>query len=200
MQLTSACGWIYAIVWGLSFYPTLYLNYKLRTSDSISVDYICLNIGGYLCYSVSLLLQLYNPNVVSQFMAKFDGRRPILSKADLFYAFHGLFILFVLLSQIIFGKSIWGFHNERKHFKLHRLTKLMLLGIVIFLAGNWFLGAEEFRVLTIALNLAYFKIIMSLVKYVPQVIHNYRRKTMYGISKLQIALDATGALFCMLEL
>lgn len=200
MLLTTACGWIYAIVWGFSFYPTLYLNYTLKTSDSISMDYMCLNIGGYLCYSISLLLQLYNSEIITQFMVKFDGRRPILSNADLFYALHGLFILLVLLSQIIFGKEVWGFHNERINFRIHRLTKMVLLSIILFLAGNWFFGDEKFKLLTIALNLAYFKILMSLIKYVPQVVHNYKRKTMYGISKLQLALDATGAAFCILEL
>lgn len=199
MTLTTACGWIYAIVWGLSFYPALYLNYTLKTSDSVSLDYIFLNIVGYLCYSVSLWLQLYSDNVIAQFMVNFDGRRPILSGADLFYAFHGLFILLVLLSQIVYGERLWSFQNDRTHFRLHRLTKMVFVLIFVFLFGSWLSGDQKFKLLTFALNLAFFKIIISLIKYIPQVMHNYRRKSMYGVSRLQLSLDVTGAVFCMLE-
>lgn len=199
VDLGQLCGWGYAITWGLAFYPTLLLNYRLKTSDSISTDYMVLNILGYIAYSTSISLQMFNETVRFQYMKHFDGRMPILSKADLFYAYHGLILLLVLLSQIIYGNSMWGFKNERKRFKIHKLSKLVVILFIIFAIYNWKFDNEVFAFLNFALNLAYFKIIISLIKYIPQVLHNYERKSMYGISKLQISLDLIGSFFSLSE-
>lgn len=199
MELAYLCGWAYAIFWGISFYPTLYLNYSLRTADSISLDYIVLNILGYFCYSISIYLQLYNPTVREQYQEYFDGSLPVLSSADMFYSFHGLSLLFILCSQVFLGNQLWGFNNERKSFKLHSLSRMLLSTFAIFALYSWNCGDPVFSFLNFALNLAYFKIVLSLLKYIPQVIHNYKRKSMFGISRLQILFDITGSLFCFTE-
>jgi cystinosin len=199
MQLVSFCGWAYAIVWGFAFYPTLYLNYTLKTADSISLDYVALNIVGYICYSISILLQLKNDIVRNQYMQVFNGNLPLLSNADLFYSFHGIILLLTLLSQIIFGNLLWNFHNERINFKIHRLTRTILFILALFTLTNWLIDDPNLTFLNLAINLAYVKIIISLIKYIPQVIRNYRRKSMYGISKLQIMLDLLGAFFSFME-
>lgn len=199
MEFAYFCGWSYAISWGISFYPTLYLNYSLKNADSISLDYLVLNIMGYLCYSISVYLQLYNPTVRHQYQLYFSNRLPLLSNADLFYSIHGLTLLTILCSQVFYGNRIWEFRNERKSYKLHTLSKMILLFIILFVIFSWKFGDPTFSFLNFAMNLAYFKIIMSLIKYIPQVLHNYRRKSMHGISRLQIILDLIGALFSFTE-
>lgn len=199
MELSIFCGWSYAIVWGLSFYPTLYLNYRLKTADSISVDYVILNIIGYICYSISLLLQLKCVDVRRQYMQVYEGKLPLLSNADLFYSFHGIILLTVLMSQVLFGNSIWNFKNERINFKIHKLTRMVLAFLMLFCTVSWYFDDEKYAFLNFAMNLAFVKIIISLIKYLPQVIYNYRRKSMYGISRLQIMFDLLGALFAFCE-
>lgn len=199
MGFAYFCGWAYAIFWGISFYPTLYLNYTLKTADSISLDYIVLNILGYFCYCISVYLQIYNVKVRLQYQQLFDGRFPLLSNADLFYSFHGLALLLILASQIFLGNKIWKFKNERKSFRIHALSKLILSMFLVFAIFSWKFDDPAFALLNFAMNLAYFKIIISLIKYIPQVLHNYRRKSMYGISRLQIIFDLTGSFFSFAE-
>lgn len=199
MSLAYFCGWAYAIFWGVSFYPTLYLNYKLKTSDSISLDYIVLNILGYLCYSVSIFLQLYNQELRIQYMSFFAGRLPVLSGADLFYSIHGLILLLVLFSQIIFGNSLWKFHNERLNFKLNALSRLIFFSFSLFVVFSWCFSDPVYRFFNFVMSLSYFKILISLVKNIPQAVHNHKRKTMYGVSRLQILFDFLGVLFSFTE-
>lgn len=199
MDFAHFCGWAYAIFWGISFYPTLYLNYTLKTSDSISLDYIVPNILGYFCYCISMYLQLYNADVRTQYQGYFEGKLPLLSNADLFYSFHGMALLLVLASQIFCGNTFWKFKNERKSFKIHTLSKMVLMLFLVFAIFSWKLGDPVFALLNFAMNLAYFKIIISLIKYIPQVLHNYRRKSMFGISRLQIIFDITGSFFSFAE-
>lgn len=199
IPLGEFCAWGYAIAWGASFYPTLYLNYKLGTADSISMDYIVLNIFGYISYSISICLQMFSADVRSQYQLAFEGKLPLLSGADLFYAFHGLALLSILLSQIVLGNSLWGFHNERVKFKIHKMSRAIILLLAISASVTCYLSDSSFRMLGLSLNLAYFKIIISLIKYIPQVVHNYHRKSMFGISKLQLSLDLTGSVLCIFE-
>ncbi|KAG0679922.1 hypothetical protein C6P40_005072 [Pichia californica] len=199
MEFSNFCGWAYAVFWGISFYPTLYLNYTLRNADSISLDYITLNIIGYVCYSTSISLQIFNSTVREQYQQYFDGRLPLLSSADLFYSFHGLILLLVLSTQIFFGNKVWKFKNERKSYRLHQISRIVIICFAFFAICSWKLSDPVYSFLNFAMNLAYFKIVMSLIKYIPQVIHNYKRKSMYGISRLQIIFDLIGSSFCFTE-
>lgn len=142
---------------------------------------------------------MYNEEVRNEYMLKYDGKLPILSISDISYAFHGLSLLVILLSQIIFGNRWYGFENKRQHLRIHRITKIIVFLILIILLYNHFFDESMFKHLNLALNLAYFKIITSLIKYIPQVTHNYRRKSMYGISPQQIYLDLLGVIFCVSE-
>lgn len=200
MSLALFCGWAYAIIWGVAFYPTIFLNYKLKTSDSMSWDFIILNLVGYSCYTLSLYLQLYNDTVRLQYKQLFGGRLPLLSLADITYSAHGLLLIYIILSQIIFGNSLWKFNNQRISFRLQRTSRILLMVLFTYVFLSLSADKSGHAFLNFTINLAYCKIIISLVKYLPQVQHNYRRKTMYGISRMQIQLDLLGALFCIAEI
>lgn len=117
----------------------------------------------------------------------------------MFYAIHGLLIMILTFSQCIMGNALWGFHDRQRH-RIHKVTQLIFTIFLIFLAINWFSKDSQFKLLNFAINLAYFKVIISCIKYIPQVLQNYRRRSMYGSSRVQIFLDMTGSLFSVLEL
>ncbi|KAH3671672.1 hypothetical protein OGAPHI_000377 [Ogataea philodendri] len=200
LDLATMCGWLYAIAWSISFYPTIMLNLKIKSADSISFDFAVLNLLGYSCYTASIYLQIYNPEVRRQFAKTFDGNLPLLSGIDLAYSAHGLLLTFVLLSQIILGNKWWGFKNSRTVFKFSRLVRTFYIAFMGFLLFNIYYMSRPFQLLTFTLHLSYCKILVSCTKYIPQVIHNSNRKSMFGISKLQILLDLLGCLCSVSEL
>ncbi|VEU20881.1 DEKNAAC101691 [Brettanomyces naardenensis] len=152
---------------------------------------------GDFCGWACAIIWVYNEQVQSQFEQAY-GTRPVLALSDLFYALHGVFVLLLLWSQCVLGHPLWGFQDRRRH-RVHRVTQIILSLFIIFLVFNWFRRDLEFQLLSFSINLAYFKIGISCVKYIPQVIHNWKRKSMYGSSKAQIILDYTGSMFAVME-
>lgn len=183
----------------MSLYPVLHLNYKLRCADSFSLDSLTLNIVGYMCYSYAIASQMFSQTVRAQYQLQFEGSLPLLSWADMFYTFHGLALQLLLLSQVILGPHLWGFSTERRSLHISGGTKVILVGLATFLIFQYY-NNDDFRELNLVLNLSTVKLVISLIKYIPQVLLNMRRKSMYGLSRLQTGFDAAGAVFCLTEL
>lgn len=151
-----------------------------------------------MCYTYSIASQMFDYTIRAQYQLCFEGRLPQLSNADLFYTSHGLLIQLVLFTQIVLGTYLWGFKSDRRNFKLGNLTKSMFFVGGTFLLFQYY-NVEEFRELNLALNLSTVKVFISLMKQIPQILHNVKRRSMYGISKLQLCLDIGGAIFCLLD-
>ncbi|GMG55754.1 unnamed protein product [Ambrosiozyma monospora] len=175
-------------------------SFGIKSADSISIDTVLLNVLGYTCFTTSVYLQAFDATVRKQFKKQFDGNLPLLSGVDVVYSLHGLALVLVLLSQVTLGNKLWKFNNKRVSFKLSRITKFFYSAITVFLIYHIVTPTSEFKALEFALYLSYFKIAITFTKYLPQVMYNRKRKSMAGISKLQIFLDLLGGLFASAEL
>lgn len=140
----------------------------------------------------------FNSLVRQQFQLVYDGSLPLLTLADLFYAFHGLLLQCILLTQVIFGNYLWKFKNERRSYNVYKFTKVIIIAFACYLLIIY-VGFSTNKELELCLNLATLKIFASLIKYIPQVRFNMRRRSMYGISRIQVYLDASGAILCLSE-
>ena len=45
-------GWAYTFCWTISFFPQIILNYRRRSVQGLSFDFLALNVFGFTCYSV----------------------------------------------------------------------------------------------------------------------------------------------------
>lgn len=50
--ISFVSGWAYVILWGLSCYPQVLLNYKLKSVAGFSLDYGIMHMSGFLIYSL----------------------------------------------------------------------------------------------------------------------------------------------------
>jgi len=50
--LSYFIGWTYFLAWSASFYPQALLNWRRKSVQGLSMDFIHLNVLGFLCYSV----------------------------------------------------------------------------------------------------------------------------------------------------
>ena len=183
---------------GLAYYPTLLLNYRIKSSNGVSIDSISLSLMGFTAYLVSVCLQLFNPEVRSQFQLVYNTL-PVISSSDLFYSMHGVFVILVIFSQCLWGAKLWGFKDRLKR-RPHRITYIVFSFFCFFVLFDWFFQNSQYRLLNFVMDLAYFKVITSCIRYIPQVLQNKRRKSMYGSSKSQLLLDMIGCLFSVLEI
>lgn len=142
-----------------------------------------------------MCLLLYNEKVRSLYYENFNSL-PLLSNIDLIYAVHGLVLNFITISQLY----LWGFERRTTN-KIKNGTKLIIVSIFIILSMLVFNYLNnKITILTITLFLSYLKILMSLIKYLPQLNHNYQRKSVFGFSVFTIVLDLTGGIFSILQL
>lgn len=77
-----------------------------------------------------------------------------------------------------------------------------ILGIfaTIIVVSGVLVGTETWHWLDFLYALSYIKLAITLIKYVPQAVLNFRRKSTVGWSIENILLDFTGGMLSMLQM
>ncbi|CEP24774.1 unnamed protein product [Cyberlindnera jadinii] len=161
---------------------------------------------GYICLVSSMCLMLFNSEVRTLYYEQ-HGYEPLLTKIDLVYSVHGILLTSVSISQLF----CWGFKS--RPIVLKRMTKVIITVVILSIFAMYSsigtsrihslkdsTSEEKFTLLSLALSLSYMKIIMSLIKYFPQLLHNHKRKSVLGFSMLTIFLDCTGGTLSIAQL
>ncbi|KAK8150642.1 hypothetical protein G3M48_000063 [Beauveria asiatica] len=225
IKLVSAIiGWAYTLCWGVSFYPLLLSNIRRRSTDGVSIDFCLLNMLGMAAYATYNVVFFFSPVVRRQYAERNpDNPTPMVQPNDVAYTLHGLAISSTVYSQ--FYPRLWGFYTTRP-VKISLWCSMTfwasilaaLLGILAATASpdsqSW-MWLDVVRILLIpnahrsALTLGglcqvylvgNFKTLLTLLKYLPQVWLNYRRKSTQGLPPLPFALDIGGATLSLLQL
>ncbi|KAG0252405.1 hypothetical protein BG011_007001 [Mortierella polycephala] len=184
--LSHFIGWAYFIAWSASFYPQAILNWRRKSVQGLSLDFIFLNVLGFLCYSIFNLAFYYSPEIQEEYRKRNDGQDNLVRANDVFFAVHALVLSsFTLLQTLIYKR------DEGQ--KVSSPTKV-LISITVLGAGVVFASAISGRSQWIDLlyYLSYIKLGISFVKYCPQVYLNYASQSTVGWSIHNILLDFTG--------
>ncbi|KAK0635399.1 hypothetical protein B0T17DRAFT_502942 [Bombardia bombarda] len=203
--LSGIFGWTYFICWSLSFYPQSMLNFGRRSTSGTTVDFPLLNCLGFSAYMVSNFVFFYSPLIRAQYAARHKGLTPTVQFNDITFAAHGLLLSIVTTSQYFFPR-VWGFTPSVVGSRPSRFILGTILGcilgvvvVVCVVLGSPVrdttgdaLGAWVW--LDAVYAVSYVKLIVTLLKYTPQVILNYRNKSTAGWSIVQILLDFSGGI------
>lgn len=161
-------------------------------------------ITGFFAYTVSNIAFVYSPLIRAQYAARYKGLTPTVQFNDITFAFHGLLLCFVTVSQYLFPRA-WGFApslgSRPSRFILGTLFGCVA-GALIIILRVW---ASPVRNETAAAvtgwvwldaiyAVSYVKLVVTLIKYTPQMYVNYRNKSTVGWSILQILLDFGGGI------
>ncbi|KAM3512825.1 hypothetical protein MY11210_003530 [Beauveria gryllotalpidicola] len=217
--ISAGFGWVYFTLWSLSFYPQALLNFRRRSTTGTTVDFPWLNVLGFSAYSASNLALYYSPAVRRQYAARNSGLTPTVQLNDVFFALHGLFLSTITASQYLVGGSLWRFprttttttthhHNNNVNpaARPSRLALGLTAGAFVGVAATALLvgcarsgGRDVDPVvdwcdLDVVYALGYVKLVVTLVKYAPQLLTNIRNQSTEGWSIWQILLDITGGL------
>lgn len=57
--ISHLLGWAYFLAWSASFYPQAILNWRRKSVQGLSMDFIYLNVLGFLCYTVRQPIQVF---------------------------------------------------------------------------------------------------------------------------------------------
>ncbi|KAG0147629.1 hypothetical protein CROQUDRAFT_670377 [Cronartium quercuum f. sp. fusiforme G11] len=213
---SSLLGWIYTLAWGISFYPQVILNFRNKSVRGLSIDFLVLNIIGFICYSVANLALLFSTSVRTEYAERHDGGTPNVRFNDLVFSLHAL-----LLSFITWAQSRWYRREPGQHISAINRYVIILLAVIIVGAtalsfGTEYsaepiypepteelsLGSEErgFLFLDLILALSTIKVYISFAKYVPQAWLNYQRQSTIGWSIANILLDFLGGTLSLAQM
>ena len=164
--------------------------------------------AGFAAYFVSNLAFYYSPIVRSQYAARNHGLTPTVQFNDITFALHGMLLSIITASQYLL-RGLWGFApsagTRPSRFILGVATGCVL-GVVLTClvvataAPSTTTGGEardpaaDWCELDVVYAVGYVKLIITLIKYTPQVLANWRNKSTKGWSIWQILLDFAGGI------
>lgn len=186
-------GWIYFSAWSISFYPQIYDNYRRQSVVGLNFDFCTLNIAGYLLYSFYNIGMKYIPSIQKEYFSRHPtGLNPVEFN-DVFFSTHAFFASCAVIYQC--------YTYERSNQCVSRTAKLILLVYVCIVAAS---GAAAFfdvlHWLDFLYYCSYIKLSVTIIKYIPQAVMNYTRKSTVGWCIGNVILDFTGGTFSIAQM
>lgn len=214
-KISAAIGYIYFTAWSISFYPQVISNSKRKSTVGLSTDFVVLNVIGFGCYAAYNAAFFWSPVIQKLYREKYGPDAEITVQSnDVAFAIHAL-----VLSLLTLGQILW--YNKLK-VRLSWPIPFVILGTTVVCIGYPLLVMLEkhqkgddrnfeadndggdamgrFNWLGYLYVLSYVKIFISVIKYIPQVILNFQRKSTAGWSIWNILLDFTGGTLSDLQL
>ncbi|KAK5053180.1 hypothetical protein LTR84_002154 [Exophiala bonariae] len=206
--LSRAAGWIYTLLWSLSFYPQPILNWQRRSTQGFTIDFPTLNVLGFFCYSTSTCFFLYSSTIRQQYAARHPlAPEPTVRFNDAAFGIHAVIIVLLTYSQ--FFPALWGFKGSDRArtsrpvlgiFWGSVIAIIAVSGLVYFGSAAHSEGPQDWEWIDVLYTLGYVKLLSTFVKYIPQVWMNYRRQSTQGWSIAGILFDITGGVLSLLQL
>ena len=175
--VSSCLGFTYFFAWSVSFYPQVITNFRRRTTSGLSVEFCSLNVLGFTYYSIFNLALYGSSSVQALYRERYgqDAQIPVQSN-DVAFAIHALTLSCITLFQILCYDGIHP--HQMSPFILALIGTLVVVGVVGALLSA--LDNSFFNWLDYIYVLSLCKIIVTLVKYMPQVILNWKRRSTRG--------------------
>ena len=189
--LSVIFGWIYFVAWSISFYGQVIENYRRGSVSGLNFDFEIYNLVGFTTYTIYNIRGYIDDNL---------GTGTVQIQ-DIFFACHALLLTIVTLIQILY-------YFDPKD-KLQTISNVTITIILVMIWGAILLvivesGLEYYDphvkedrkyIFNSLVYMGWCKVFISLIKYIPQVISNYKRKSTIGWNIHNILLDFTGGAF-----
>ncbi|KAF8539539.1 PQ loop repeat-domain-containing protein [Trichophaea hybrida] len=190
-------GWSYFLCWGISFYPQLIINYRRKSVTGLALDYFTINVLGFACYTVSSFLFLFSPVVRDEYARRHpNAPEPTVRWNDLAFAVHAMLISIITWSQFF----LWGYQRHPQQ-KLSKPMAIIIIGcIAAIIFSTLSVDGKSWQWIDVVYILAYIKLLISIIKYLPQAFLNYQRKSTIGWSIHNILLDISGGILSLAQL
>ena len=179
-------GWIYFVLWTLSYWPQVILNHKRKSTEGLAMDYVYLNFMGFISYSIFNFELYSNKAIQNQYTDRFNSLNKV-QLSDVLFSAHALIPGFALIIQSFLYKG----------YKPMSKLVMTILGGIIIVSGILFalVWANVVIMIDVLYFFSYLKMFSTLSKYLPQIYFNFRRKTTKGFSMDAMVLDFFGGLF-----
>jgi len=193
IQLSTVAGWIYTAAWAFSFWPQIIANFQRKSVVGFNFDFVALSTVGQTLYCIFNVGVYFSSSIENEYWRRHPtGQNPVKFN-DVIFSLHSVLgcTIFVIQCCIF----------ERGGQAISRTIGWIMAGFALILAVCGALAT--FNVIhwfDFLMYCSYVNLAISLMKYTPQVIMNYRRKSTTGFSIYGIFADLTGGIFSMLQM
>eukprot|EP00041_Stephanoeca_diplocostata_P015750 m.301559 g.301559 ORF g.301559 m.301559 type:complete len:418 (+) comp20142_c0_seq1:332-1585(+) len=196
VQINKVIGWIYVVAWSLSFYPQAIYNFNRKSVIGLNFDYLTYNITGFFGYMMYNIALYWSASVQAQYKDKHgDSSTNPVQLNDVVFTMHAVLLTSITIAQC--------FIYDRGTQRISTLCKTLVGGAWLYIAVTFvlaMLNLLDLKWLNFLNALAYIKMGVTLIKYIPQAIMNYKRKSTVGWSIGNVLLDFTGGAFSILQM
>ncbi|EDW16846.2 cystinosin homolog [Drosophila mojavensis] len=186
-------GWIYFVAWSVSFYPQIWINYRRKSVEGLNFDFITLNIVGFTLYSMFNCGLYFIKGLQNEYSERHPrGVNPVMLN-DVVFSLHAMFATSITIVQC--------FRYERGQQRVSKVAYglLSIFALIVIISAG-LAGGSVIDWLDFLYYCSYIKLAITIIKYIPQALMNYRRKSTEGWSIGNILLDFTGGTLSMLQM
>ncbi|XP_050380044.1 cystinosin homolog [Argentina anserina] len=180
-------GWIAFVSWSFSFYPQVILNFQRKSVVGLNFDFVVLNLtkhSSYLIYNATLY---FSSAVQKQYFHKYGSKQMIpVAANDVAFSTHAVLLTALTLIQI----AIY----ERGNQKVSKISIGIVVAVWLGAAVCFFIALSNHSWLWLISVFNLIQVCMTVIKYIPQAVLNFMRKSTDGFSIGNILLDFTGGL------
>ena len=195
---SSIIGYIYFLCWSISFYPQVILNYTRKTTSGLSADFAILNVVGFGCYAIYACSFFFSTEIQKEYQARFDDKENSVQSNDVAFAFHAVLLSSVQMWQVIHYDTTFSCWK-----KLFGPTRFFLVFCGLLCSVYGILVAKGYKGLQwidYLYMLSSIKLTITIIKYIPQVLLNYQRKSTDGWNVWNVLLDFGGGTLSLAQL
>uniref|UniRef100_A0A7N0TQ06 Cystinosin homolog n=1 Tax=Kalanchoe fedtschenkoi TaxID=63787 RepID=A0A7N0TQ06_KALFE len=180
-------GWTAFVSWSVSFYPQVILNFRRKSVVGLNFDFVVLNLtkhSTYLIYNASVY---FSKAVQKQYFEKYGSDQMIpVAANDVAFSIHAVLLTAFTLFQICI--------YERGGQKVSRISFFIVAVAWLAAAICFFVALSNHSWLWLVSVFNSIQVSMTIIKYTPQAVMNFRRKSTDGFSIGNIILDLGGGL------
>ncbi|KAK1567550.1 hypothetical protein Q3G72_013420 [Acer saccharum] len=178
-------GWISFVSWSVSFYPQVILNFRRKRVIGLNFDFVVLNLTKHSSYMIYNICLFFSPVIQKQYFEKYGfGQMIPVAANDVAFSIHAVLLTAVTLFQI----AIY----ERGSQKISKTAIGIVSAVWLAAAICFFVALPHHSWLWLINIFNSIQVSMTLIKYIPQAVMNFRRKSTDGFSIGNILLDFLG--------
>ncbi|KAI8985794.1 PQ loop repeat-domain-containing protein [Pilobolus umbonatus] len=186
-------GWSYFIIWSISFYPQISLNYKRQSVRGLSIDYLLYNLLGFFCYSIYNIAFYYNNEIRDEYKQRHPHSN-LVRFNDVIFSVHG----FILSAIIVLQMSVYKkYDNQHISSFAASFIWLTCLGGMLVISAIYYGGVVW---IDFMYYLSSLTLVVYFIKYVPQIWLNGKRKSTRGLSVEYIVWELIGGTLSIVQL
>ncbi|KAL8666709.1 MAG: hypothetical protein Q9202_001247 [Teloschistes flavicans] len=196
--------------WSFSFYPQPLLNIRRRSTTGTTPAFPFINTLGFISYFAYTYCMFFSPLIRKQYAIRNPSApEPTVRINDVVFTTHA--VLLSTLTWSMYSKRLWGFTQTSQPvgkyiwaFATGCILGVLLITFIVSSSPNHgSITAQNpgaWAWIDLIYGLSFLKVIITIVKYCPQIYTNYTLKSTTGWSIEQILADVLGGVLSVAQI